>query len=38
MDENVQMFVNTCDSIIKGNLSTQFLIPTKAPYHGRIVP
>jgi len=38
MDKNVQMFVNTCDSIIKGNLSTQFLIPTKAPYHGRIVP
>ena len=38
MDKNVQMFVHTCDWIRRGTFNTDYLIPTKAPYHGRIVP
>ena len=37
-EQNVQMFNNRCQDIIKGKFSTEHMIDCRLPYHGKIVP
>ena len=38
IERNVQMFVNRCDDIIKGKFSTEHMMDSRHPYHGKICP
>ena len=38
IEKNVQMFVNRCDDIIKGKFSTEHMMDSRHPYHGKICP
>jgi hypothetical protein len=38
IERNVQMFVNRCDDIVKGKFTTEHMINSRLPYHGKICP
>jgi len=38
IERNLQMFVNRCDDIIKGKFSTEHMMDSRHPYHGKICP
>jgi len=38
IERNIQMFVNRCDDIIKGKFSTEHMMDSRHPYHGKICP
>jgi hypothetical protein len=38
IERNVQMFVNRCDDIVKGKFTTEHMIGSRLPYHGKICP
>lgn len=38
IERNVQMFVNRCDDIVKGKFTTEHMLNSRLPYHGKICP